>query len=44
MHAEVLRDFEAGVIGIDSAKGKNEREWDRENVYSGQEYLIKAIR
>ena len=44
MHAEVLKDFKAGVIRTDSAEGSNEREWNKANVCSGQEYSIKEIR
>lgn len=44
MHAEVLKDFKAGVISTDSEKGSNEREWNRVNVCSGQKYSIKEIR
>lgn len=44
MHTEVLKEFEVREIGIDSSEGTNERKWDKANVWSDQEYSIKAIR
>lgn len=41
MHEEVLKDFEAEIIDIDSVKGSNEREWDRAHFCSGQNIQYK---
>ena len=44
MHTEVLRDFKAEVTSADSAKGSNEREWNKADTCSGQGYSIKSVR